>query len=419
MSAHPQSKDLSAQVPDIDALYRPTHDEISRQRLIGALRSHVRGDMVSTMQRDYEQKVAPAYEKAHGHAPQTGEEIEAAMRSNPGYRFYSSIRYNTQEMQYFSVFDPVERVVPEMIEVAREIAEQHPVGGTLRLAPDFEVPGYLNSMDVHLAPGCFHSEYQADDVAQGAMLAQGNRVSTGANPHRSTDTGIVGRSIAHWLAQKHPGFKPRRVLDIGTQSGKNLLPYMDVFPGVEAYGIDVSAPTLRYGHAKAEHLGRAVHFSQQNAERLSYEDGFFDLVVSSFFFHEIPLASTKRVLKECHRLLSSGGIMAHMELPPRNQCGAWENFWWDWDDQENNNEPFYIDFRSQDIGNLMEEAGFGADAQISAMAPSYGVANTDKYRKILHGEIPPPSHGNGGWFFFGAIKDAVRKQRHSPNQAMP
>ena len=57
----------------------------------------------------------------------------------------------------------------------------------------------------------------------------------------------IGESIGYWLTQRYPDFKPRRVLDIGTQSGNNLLAYRSHFPDIELYGIDVAAPCLRYG----------------------------------------------------------------------------------------------------------------------------------------------------------------------------
>ena len=391
-------------VPDIDELYRPTHDEIARQRFISVLRNHAKNDMRNEMKCDYHERIAPDYAKLHGHEPKAARDVEALMRDKLYYRYYSGIRYNAQEMMFLSAMDPVERALPEMIELARDIAKRHPAGGSLSLDPDFETPDYLTAMDIHLAPGCFHSEYTENDVAQGVMLAHGGRVSTGANVHRMADTGAVGRSIAYWLARKYPAFSPRRMLDIGTQSGKNLLPYLDVFPAVEPHGVDVSAPALRYGHARAEHLGKAVHFSQQRAEAMSYPDGHFDLIVSSFFFHEIPLASTRQILNECFRLLAPGGIMAHMELPPSDHCDPWLNWYWDWDDRYNN-EPFYAEFRAQDPSALLTEAGFGPATQITTTVPSYAAADTDDYRQIVSGEKAAPLHGRGGWFFFGAVKD--------------
>ena len=252
------------------------------------------------------------------------------MQGEASYRFYSALRYNAQEMCYLSVQPAVERALPAMIDLAREAATSNPSGGSLRLDPSLEVPRYVAALDVHLAPGWVHEEHTADDVAQGAVVAFGGKVFTGQHPYRKRP-GVVGESIAAWLKAKHPGFEPRRVLDMGTTNGKNLLPYVAAFPGIEAHGIDVGAPVLRYAHAIAGHEGVAAHFSQQNAEHTDFPDGHFDLIVSSFFLHEVPVKATRNILRECHRLLSPGGIMVHMELPDESAVSAYENFFWNWD----------------------------------------------------------------------------------------
>ena len=60
------------------------------------------------------------------------------------------------------------------------------------------------------------------------------------------------------------------------------------YPNAEVHAIDIGAPLLRYAHARAEALGKKVHFSQQNAEHTHFPDGSFDLIVSHIFPHEIP-----------------------------------------------------------------------------------------------------------------------------------
>jgi ubiquinone/menaquinone biosynthesis C-methylase UbiE len=213
----------------------------------------------------------------------------------------------------------------------------------------------------------------------------------------------VGQSVGNWIHLHYPDFKPRRILDIGTQSGKNLLPYGEVFPQAELYGLDVSAPTLRYGHAKAEHDGIPVHFSQQNAEATDFPDGHFDLIVSSFFFHEVPVPVTKRILKECFRLLGPGGMMTHMELPPHKLATPVLNFMWDWD-TKNNNEPSYTAFRSQDPMALCVEAGFKPENVIETTVPNRESFTAEQHQKFLRDEAKVPRHGRGGWFVFGARK---------------
>jgi SAM-dependent methyltransferase len=388
-------------VRDIEDAFRPTHDEVARQGLVSALRKHAIVDMKAALQADYETRVQPRLAD-EGRIPKDWREIETAMETEPSYRFYSTIRYHAQEMCYQSVLDPIERGLPEMIEIAREAAAVNPAEGSLRTDPQFKVPPYVSALDVHLAPGCFHTEHTVDDVAQGAIVFLGGKVFGGANPIRRRE-GAVGESISHWLKLRYPDFQPRRVLDMGTTSGRNLFPYAQTYPGLELHGIDVGAPPLRFGFAQASHAGQGVHFSQQNAEATDYPDGHFDLIVSSFFFHEVPLKATRRILKECYRLLAPGGIIAHMELPPEQMVSDYENFFWNWD-TANNNEPSYTVFRAQDPIALCAEAGFERDACFATIIPNYASFGEEKLREFVAGRFPPLTHGGGGWFVFGGRK---------------
>lgn len=396
----------AATLPDIDSYFQPNHNEIARQRYVSALRKFVLFDIQGQMQRDYEDVVAPAVKAATGQAPRTGVEIEAAMEGRMSYSIYSSMRYDAQEMVWASVQEPVERVLPDMISLAQTAAQEHPAGGSLTLDPSFEVPRYVSAVDVHLIPGCFHSEFAPNDVAQGAVVAFGGMVFAGAMGWRQGfkgSYGAVGESVSYYLKSKFPNFKPRRILDMGTSSGKNLLPYADIFPDAELYGIDVGAPLLRYGHAKAEAVGIPVHYSQQNAEATNFPDGHFDLIVSSFFFHEVPVKATRKILAECHRLLAKGGIMAHMELPPRKSCDPYLNFYWDWDTL-NNNEPAYSAFRASDPTELCNGAGFATSTCFELTVPNRATFGDAKFAQFMKGEVPAPRHGVGGWFIFGAQK---------------
>ncbi|OJU16164.1 MULTISPECIES: class I SAM-dependent methyltransferase [unclassified Sphingomonas] len=384
-------------IPDIEALARPTLEERGRQRFCSALRRFAIQDMPEMLKRDFDARVKPQ-RAAKGEALDDALAIERAMKREASYRFYSTLRYNAQEMCFLSVQDSIERALPEMIEVSREAAARNPAGGSLRLDPALEMPRYLTTLDVHLTPGCFHSEWVEDDVAQGAVVSLGARVFSATMSHRSW--GGVARVISRCIKHERPDFRPLRILDLGTSSGKNLIPYVEAFPGVEAYGVDLAAPLLRWGHAVAEHEGIKVHFSQQNAEALDFPDGYFDLIVSSFFFHEIPVKATRKVLAECRRLLRPGGMMVHQELPATGLVDAWEDYFWNWD-TDNNNEPFYTAFRAQDPIALMEAAGFDRARSFAQILPDVN-AYPDRHHAFGWDEPGRPRHGKGGWYVFGS-----------------
>ena len=391
-------------LPDIDSLLKPTHDEYSRQRAVAVLHSYAVLNLRFDVRKTYESNVKPQFEKNNGREPNDGREIAEAIKDDHFYKFYSAIRYNAQEMGPLSRQAAVERALPQLIEVARDAARLNPAGGSVRLNPALEIPRYVSQLDVHLSPGCYHSEFTDDDVAQGVLLGRGLSSSSGKTRiNKNRNFSGVGESIAYWLKQTYPDFKPRRVLDMATQSGANLLAYPRAFPGAEAYGIDVAAPGLRYGHAKAEFEGVPVHFSQQNAEQTDFEDGSFDLIVSSFFLHEAPVAASRRILAETYRLLAPGGILAFMELPPHKSCDAFLNFTFDWDTR-NNNEPFYAAYRSQDPTELSVGAGYPREATFEITVPDVTSFDMDKYPAFLRGEVEAPPHGRGGWYIFGGRK---------------
>ena len=389
-------------VPNIEELFRPTHDERARQGMVSFIRKLAIIDMRRSLKEDYENRIEPQLDR-EGRKPADWQAIEKAVEHENTYRFYSAVRYNAQEMCYLSVQPAVERALPAMVGLARDLAVRNPAGGSLRLNPTLELPKYITALDVHLTPGSVHSEHTVDDVAQAAVVSFGGKVFTGQHPYRKRP-GVVGESIAYWIRKKYPNFAPRRILDLGTTSGKNLLPYCTAFPQAEAHGIDVAAPVLRYGHALAEHEGIAVHFSQQNAEQTDFPDGHFDLIVSSFFFHEVSLKATRKILAECKRLLAPGGLMVHMELPDEASVSPYENFFWNWD-THNNNEPWYTAFRAEDPVALCTAAGFDASRSFKTHIPDIASFGEERYERFMRGELPSPAHGAGGWFVFGAERD--------------
>ncbi len=389
----------------IENVPQATHDEHSRQGYVSMLRKHIMADMAGDMRQSFDKDVQPVFSKTHGRKPQDGREVRRAMLSNPHFQFYSSLRYNAQELTWLSIQDSVERALPQLAETADQAARLRPAGGTLRLNPDVEIPRAVSALDIHLMPGCYHTEFMENDVAVASMYSQGTRVfGAGLRIGRPKNKGGVADSIGNYLKLRYPTFRPKRILDLGCTTGSNLLPYLDVFPEAEGYGVDIGAPLLRYAHAKAEAAGKTVHYSQQNAEKLDFPDGHFDLIVSSFFLHELSVASTRKIFKEIYRLLSPGGLMAHMELPPANVCDPYYNFYLDWD-AFYNNEPHYAAFRAQNTRALCIEAGFAPKKCDQTRIPDRGVVSDDYFTAFAQGKEVAPQHGNfSSWFIFGALK---------------
>ena len=386
-----------------DTLTAPTLDERARQQFVSQLRKYVMVDMSGNMRKVYDAEVEPAAVQRDGHPPGDGVAVRHAMLPNPYFRAWSALRYTAQEMTWSSVRPQIERDLPRLIDAARETAAAPRRGGSLRLDPTLATPHDMQTMDIHLMPGGFHTEHLRDDVAAGALYHHGTAVF-GAGFSLRARGGGVARSIAEYLKARDPGFKPERMLDLGCTVGGNLLPYLEVFPDCEAYGIDVGAPLLRYAHARAESLGVRVHYSQQNAEHTDFADDTFDIVCSSFFLHEHSIAVTRRVFAETLRILKPGGVMVHMELPPDSETSPYYSFYLNWDAYYNN-EPHYASFRAMDLRAEVQRAGFEPSKFFALRIPNHGTVPDTDFAAVARGESPAPQHGNGAsWFIFGATK---------------
>ena len=397
------SEGLEGKNSRFDTLTAPTADERARQQFVSQLRKHIMVDMAATMRGVYTREVGPQVKKTKGREARNALEVRKAMLPNPYFRAWSALRYTAQELTWSSVLPQIERDLPKLVEAARASATAKRQLGSLRLDPSMQVPPVMLRQDIHLMPGGFHSEFQPDDVAAGAVYHHGTAVFAGGFTLRARGGGVA-KSIAEYLKARDPDFKPKRLLDLGCTVGANLLPYLEVFPDCEAYGIDVCAPLLRYAHARAESLGARVHYSQQNAEATDFPDNSFDIVCSSFFLHEFSAAVTRRVFKEALRILKPGGIMVHMELPPDSQTDPYYSFYLNWDSYYNN-EPYYAAYRALDLRKEVVGAGFKAAKFFEIRIPNFGTVSAEDFSAVARGEKEAPAHGNGAsWYLFGARK---------------
>ena len=357
-----------------------TRDEAARSRFAMNLRGYVMNDVANMMNETYHEKVAPAYQRQSGHEVSDGDNVHDLMMNEQIFKFYSSIRYNAQEMCHRAVIPTIERQRDFLKDVSARMGAKSEVGGTLTLNPDLKVPNYVENIDVHLMPGSYVTGDQDGDARAGALYD--GAISIFAFGQMGDQMDDIGWSMSKYIRHMFPDFKPKKILDVGCTIGHNTLPLAQEFTEAEVHAVDVAAPGLRYAHARAQSLGVPVHFSQQNGENLDFEDNSFDLVFSSMFLHELPLESIKNFLKEAHRVLRPGGLMLNMELPPNNNMHAYDQFYLDWDSHYNN-EPFYKTFRDQDAKALCAESGFNADSFFDAAVPQYTLVSKEEFIDLM------------------------------------
>lgn len=375
-------------------LPQATHDELARQQFMQSLKSYM-WQMFPGNKVIFEKKVLPKFEQEHQRSPKDRHEIRRLMQHEPYYRWWSALRRTHQEMMWESVACSVERQLPELIERAKDKGDEL---GSLTLDPDFKIPAYQTAVDIHCMPGGYHTEYTEDDVTVGAIYDRGAYIY--GNGWLGPLNDDMGQSIVYnYLKQQYPDFKPAKILDMGCSVGNSTLPYVDAYPDAEVYAIDIGAPMLRYAHARAEALGKRVHFSQQNAEHTNFPDGSFDLVVSHILLHEIPQPAIRNVLRESYRLLAPGGMAIHVEGRLYRDLDAFSAFMYDWE-TANNNEPFWSAMRQLDLMEVATSSGFEADKVIQTFVPN----GAWKTKESTSNSQSARSSSQGNWFILAASK---------------
>lgn len=349
-------------------LVEENHDEEAREYFAMDLAGYLAREVQPGTRKLFDARVDPAFRRRHRRAPNRTETRRALLRQ-PFYQMWSSLKRTDQEILFDSVGEAVEHQLEGM--VARSRKPKRRTGGTLRLDPSVRAPGYLTAVDIHCMPGNYTGDLAPDDVSAGAIFDRGLFLyGRGGLGPKSDD---MGASVCAWLAKNHPAFAPTAILEMGCSIGGNLIPYARQFPKAEVHAIDVGTGILRYGHARAEEFGVPIYFSQQNAERTSFEDGSFDLIVSHLLTHETSLKAYRNILRECHRLLRPGGMMLHTETEWSTATDPYNQSLLDWETHYNA-EPFKTKLDTLDFRAEAAKAGFVESKAFVAKTPSLQAA---------------------------------------------
>lgn len=375
-----------------------SHDEIARFNFLANMNRHLAETLGAGNKKAYDCRVKPQLVKDLGREPASRHEVRRGMNKDPFHRFWSALKRNTMEQRQQAGRSVVLRQIDNLIEKAKTLTEE---AGTLSLDPSVGLPRYVEGVDHHCMPGSYHTALKADDVSAGANYDCGLFVTTGGALGAFSDGG--GEAVARFVRGAYPDFKPERILDVGCTVGHNLVPIAKAFPDSEVIGIDVGAPVLRYGAARAKSLGvENAKFVQMSAEDLSkFEDNSFDWVQTTMFLHETSNTGMARMMDEFYRILKPGGLLFHVEQPQySDDMPVYEQFIRDWD-AFNNNEPFWSKLHELDLEQLMVKAGFAADDQF--MVPVKAVVDSSIFPVAETGERE--DHGRAAaWHAFGAWK---------------
>ena len=347
----------------LSRLYRPDHDEAARQAFVGALKGYVNGPMEAELDALYAAKLKPDFAAARGHEPKNRIEGTAAFKDAHLYQLWGASVYTSQDLMWESVGETIDRLLPEF-EARRKEIEAGPQLGRLEIDPDFVPPEPIRHVEIHRQPGGYFGPPGNTDLRLGMHYfgtVELYRAAKGLSDGGKVGEPNMGQYLLGALERRFPDYQATAVLDMGCGPGVETVAYKRAFPDAEVWGVDLSAPFLRFGHVWAEDQGLAINFRQASAADTGFEDGKFDLITSHILFHETWHDILPAIMKEAHRLLRPGGIFLNGDTPyqpqrlsmPKQVTNHWQVV--------NNGEPFWTGYADTDIRQALIDAGFRAD----------------------------------------------------------
>ena len=338
-----------------------SHDEVARLNFLAHMNRHLSTQVMPHVKTAWDNRAGPKLVAETGAGPKTRHDVRKALLKDPVFQTWSALRRMTMEQRQQAGRWTTIRQAEELAAKTRTLTEGD---SRLQLNPALPIPRYVSAVDHHCMPGSYHTELFPGDVSGAANYDHAIFATTGGALGRYSDGG--GHAVVQWLARNRPDFKPRRILDIGATLGQNVLPIAQAFPDAEVVALDVGAPMLRYGLARAKSMGiENVRFVQADGSDLSmFADESFDWVQTTMFLHELSNASMRAIFAESYRLLKPGGIVMHVEQPQyAPTMPLFEQCMRDWD-AFYNNEPFWSTLHEIDLDARLVAAGFAKDRLI-------------------------------------------------------
>jgi hypothetical protein len=223
-------------------LPRKVHDEASRQEFTKSLKGFIQSNLLPGLGPVYGTRVSTAFQRKHGRLPVDRRDIREAMVSDLYFQHYAAANRISQELLWESTNISVERELPELIEKAESLSAG--TAAILDIPESFDTPRYVTALDIHCMPGGYATEVAPKDVSTGVLYDRG--VHLYAMGYGGPLNDDMGRSVCNYIKRNLNGFSPLRILDMGCTVGHSTLPYKELFPDAEVWGIDVAAPQVRY-----------------------------------------------------------------------------------------------------------------------------------------------------------------------------
>ena len=278
-------------------------------------------------------------------AQSTRAAIDFLMR-DPALKTYYRVKRSLQEAFWGCLSRSFGARRAELLAALDEADRKGP--GTVEYDPQWaeHAPDYA-SREIHIQPGGYTREPLA-----GVFYDYGLKVFMGG----ASDHDRLAKGVAAVTALPADG-RVGRILDLGVSAGATTIALKQRHPEAEVWGIDISAPMVRYAHLRAIEAGAEVHLRQMAAEDMAFPDAHFDAVLALLLFHELPVPVARETIAEVYRVLRPGGTFTVLDFPGDRTRDVYSMFFVAMDAADNG-ELYLPEFVRSNVEDLLVEAGF-------------------------------------------------------------
>jgi len=229
--------------------------------------------------------------------------------------------------------------------------------------PSMEYPDYYTQR--------FHGYNQGNLEWKAAMEAQAATLSISSQYWPKLDPIVAEQymrnnateTIEKYWKHHNPGIPVQTIMDMGSSTGISTKFIQRGFPEASILGVELSPYFLAVSLYDSDMTDDSLRFLHANVENVPLADDSFDVITCQFLFHEVPYWNQLEILKEAHRLLKVGGVLAILDLNPydlRRRLNTSPFRKWAFE----STEPHIFDYYQHNMKRTVQESGFESVVQV-------------------------------------------------------